>query len=102
MGSPADIGNNRNINPGFIHTVDEFICGSQLGVLLGVQNSETGVAINILIAVFLHLGWKDMGVKVDNHRRIIAKDPVLPQPSAPETFYGDIWDKKSALQRIKG
>ncbi|GAI27011.1 unnamed protein product, partial [marine sediment metagenome] len=42
---------------------------------LGIQNGKTGVAINILTAVFLHLGRKYMGVKVNNHRCIIA-DPL--------------------------
>ena len=45
----------------------------------GVQNSKTGVAINILTSVFLHPGWKDMGVKVNNHRQIIAERSILLQ-----------------------
>jgi len=65
--SPANIEYNRDINSVFIHTGDEFIGSGQFGTGRGVQNSKTGVTINILTSVFLYPGGKDVGVKVDNH-----------------------------------
>jgi hypothetical protein len=73
VGSPAVVQNDRNVNPSFIHAGNEFISGSQLGFFLGIQDGETGVAINVLTSIFLYLGRKYVGVKVNNHRRIIAE-----------------------------
>jgi len=56
MGSPAGINNHGDVNSVFIHTGNEFVSGGKLGFRIGVEDSETGVTINILAAVFLYLG----------------------------------------------
>ena len=81
MSSPANVSNNRNINPSFIHTGNQLIRSGELSILLGVKNSETGITINIFIAVFLYPRRKYVGVKINNHRQIIAAWPEPLQPS---------------------
>ena len=73
MSSPTDIDNDRDVNPLFIHAGDEFIGRGQFGIRARVQDSETGVTIEVFIVIFLYLGWNDVGMKVDNHRQIIAE-----------------------------
>ena len=68
MGCPADIDNDRNVNTFFIHAGDELICGSQFSLGVGVQDGETGVGINVLVVVFLQLGWYHVGMRINNHR----------------------------------
>ena len=75
MSSPADIEDDRDINPDFIHTGDELIGGSYFGVRVGVEDGKTWVTLDILTAFFLYLGWEYMGMKVNNHRQIIAEAP---------------------------
>jgi hypothetical protein len=81
VSSPAIIEDDRDVNPGFIHAGDELLGGSYFGVGLGVEDSETGVTLNILAAVFLYLRREHMGVKVDNHRQIITGYPDRLQAS---------------------
>ena len=73
MCCPAEIDNNRDIDTVSIHTVNEFISGGNLSFLVGVEESETGVTLNILAAVILYLGRKYVSVKVDNHRHNFSR-----------------------------
>jgi hypothetical protein len=49
------INKDRDINAIFIHAGNEFVGSSQFGFGVGVDDSEAGVIINILTAVFLYL-----------------------------------------------